>query len=304
MTESFRTMDLIANNGPDYEFVDAGDGRRLERFGPHVLDRPAPAALWGRERRDEWAQVDAMFERRREGGGRWKNRRKLPGSWRIAVDRLSLLIKPTGFGHIGFFPEHACHWDWCRERIKASPAPCRILHLFAYTGAMTLVAASAGAQLAHVEAVKDVNAWARDNARASGLQAASIRWLTDDAAKFVARELRRGNRYDAIVLDPPSYGRGPKGEKWVLERDLCSLLQQTLGLMTETPRFVLFTAHNPGFSPPLMANMLLPWQTRFGGAIEAGTMLLGNPACACVLPSGFYARWTPNTALGNAATKS
>jgi 23S rRNA (cytosine1962-C5)-methyltransferase len=167
-----------------------------------------------------------------------------------------------------------------------------VLHLFAYTGALTLVAARAGAEVSHVDAVRDVNDWARRNAESSGLGDASIRWITDDAVKFAQREIRRGRRYDAVILDPPTYGRGPKGEKWILERDLAGLSDLLMQLAAPEPAFVVFTAHNPGFSPPLMRNMLAPWAARFGGSIEDGTMILRSPRLRCVLPAGFFARWS------------
>jgi 23S rRNA (cytosine1962-C5)-methyltransferase len=218
----------------------------------------------------------------------------LPESWSIAWDEFRFLIKPTGFGHVGLFPEHSCHWDWVRERIAASPTkPCRVLNLFAYTGAMSLVCAAAGAEVCHVDAVHDINDWARRNAEASGLGAAPIRWITDDVTKFVAREVRRGRKYDGIILDPPSYGKGPKGEKWILEEHLLPLMELLRQLAAPEPAFALFTCHTLGFSPPLMKNLLLPWTARHGGGIQAGTMVVENGKSRCVLPSGFYARWAP-----------
>ena len=285
-------MDTEAGQSPDYEYLDAGEGARLERFGPYVFSRPTPVALWPRERPEIWAQAAGVHQRDRAGDGRWTFQQKLPPSWPVRWDGLTLHVKPTGFGHMGLFPEHTGHWTWLEDRIKGSKGKCQLLHLFAYTGAMTLVAARAGAEVCHVDAVPDVNDWARRNAEASGLGAAPIRWLTDDAVKFLQREIRRGRRYDAVILDPPSYGRGPGGEKWIMERDLGILLDLLLRLMAPEPAGVLFTCHSPGFSPPLMRNMLLPWLERFGGRVEEGTMILKNPALRCVLPAGFYARWS------------
>jgi 23S rRNA (cytosine1962-C5)-methyltransferase len=205
-------------------------------------------------------------------------------------------VKPTGFGHMGLFPEHTCHWAWIKEQIRACGAGCRVLNLFAYTGAMSLACAAAGAEVCHVDAVRDVNEWARRNAAASGLGAAPIRWITDDAMKFVAREIRRGRRYDGIVLDPPSYGKGPQGEKWILEEEMLNMLNLLMQVTSESPRFVLFTCHTLGFSPPLMRNLLLPWADRHGGKIDAGTMTIASPHCPWVLPSGFYARWAAGDA--------
>ncbi len=284
-------MDVSISPGPDYELLDAGGGRRLERFGPHVFDRPSPIAIWRRERPELWAQAAGTFERGQSGTGTWDFKRRVAGPWPVRWNGLALEVRPTGFGHMGLFPEHSGHWEWVERLIRSRPAPVRVLHLFAYTGAFTLVAARAGAEVCHVDAVSDVNDWARRNAEASGLASAPVRWIADDAAKFVAREIRRGRKYDGIILDPPSYGRGPAGEKWILEEHLAGLFDLLADVVAERPLFMLFTCHNPGFSPPVMGNMLRPWSARFGGAPEEGNMLVRNPALQCVLPCGFFARW-------------
>ena len=285
-------MELIAREAPDYEFLDAGNECRLERFGPHVFNRPSPVALWRPEQPDAWAAAAGVYRRDRFGGGQWTFPQPIPLTWSIRWDDLVFNIKPTGFGHMGLFPEHSCHWEWVNAQIRAGRGACRILHLFAYTGAMTLVAARAGAEVCHVDAVADINEWARNNAAASGLEGAPVRWITDDATKFVAREIRRERRYDAIILDPPSYGKGPHGEKWIIEQHLLGLMDQLLPLMSDTPRFVLFTCHTLGFSPVLMKNLLVPWAERLGGRLEAGTMTLRNARCKRALPTGFFARWS------------
>lgn len=284
-------MELTAHNTADYEFLDAGDGGRLERFGSHIFNRPSPVALWRRERPELWANAAGVYHRSSSGGGHWTFERPLPAQWPIRCGDLSFTVKPTGFGHMGFFPEHTSHWPWVAERVRSGGGGCRVLHLFAYTGAMSLLAARAGAEVCHVDAVPDINDWARRNAEASGLAAAPIRWITDDALKFAAREGRRGRRYDGVILDPPSYGKGPKGERWIIEEHLQTLLDTVFDLMSESPRFMLFTCHTLGFSPALMKNFLVPWTERFGGAIEAGTMVLSNARCKRVLPTGFFARW-------------
>jgi 23S rRNA (cytosine1962-C5)-methyltransferase len=285
-------MELAARTTADYEFLDAGNECRLERFGPHVVNRPSPVALWRPERPDLWKNAAGVYHRSSSGGGHWTFDRPLPATWPVKWDDFAFQIKPTGFGHMGLFPEHSCHWDWVARQIRAGSRPFRVLHLFAYTGAMTLLAAKAGAEVCHVDAVPDINDWARKNAEASGLKAAPIRWITDDVSKFVAREGRRGRRYDGIILDPPSYGKGPGGEKWILEEHLIPLLEILLPLMPANPGFVLFTCHTLGFSPALMKNLLVAWPNRFGGRIEAGTMVLKNSHCKCVLPTGFFARWS------------
>ena len=284
-------MDLTAPRTTDYEYLDAGNDTRLERFGTHVFDRPSPVALWRRERPGLWSGVDGVYHRSSSGGGHWTFNRQLPAGWSIRWDDFVFHIKPTGFGHMGLFPEHTCHWDWVRRQVAAGPGPCRVLHLFAYTGAMTLLAARAGAEVCHVDAVPDINDWARRNAEASGLAKAPIRWITDDVTKFCAREGRRNRQYEGIIFDPPSYGKGTGGEKWILEEHLIGLLDLLLPLMAANPRFVLFTCHTLGFSPALMRNLLVPWVERYGGHIEAGTMTLSTPACQRVLPTGFFARW-------------
>jgi 23S rRNA (cytosine1962-C5)-methyltransferase len=284
-------VELAARLTTEYEFLDAGNECRLERFGPYVVNRPSPVALWRPERPELWANVSGVYRRNSTGGGQWESGNRMASDWRLKWDDFVFHIKPTGFGHMGLFPEHTCHWDWVSRQVQAGGPKCRVLHLFAYTGAMTLMAARAGAEVCHVDAVPDINDWARKNADASGLRTAPIRWITDDVTKFVAREGRRGRQYDGIILDPPSYGKGPSGEKWILEEHLISLLDLLLPLMSLQPRFVLFTCHTLGFSPTLMQNLLVPWQDKFGGKTEAGTMVLRNRHCRCALPAGFFARW-------------
>ncbi len=285
-------MDIVTLTGGDYELLDAGEETRLERFGGFVFDRPSPVALWRRERPELWRKADGVYHRSAEGGGNWTFARTLPKEWSLNWDGLRFLVKPTGFGHMGIFPEHTGHWNWVTERVRAA-APCSVLHLFAYTGALSLVAARAGAEVCHVDAVRDIVTWARGNAAASGLEKAPVRWIVDDATGFVLREARRARRYDGIILDPPSYGKGPDGERWIIEEHLQPLLDALLGLTSERPRFVLFTCHTLGFSPVLMENLLLPWVERFGGRIESGSMTIGAPSLKSRLPTGFFARWTP-----------
>jgi 23S rRNA (cytosine1962-C5)-methyltransferase len=284
-------MELHARQTADYAYLDAGNEARLERFGPYVFNRPSPVALWPPERPELWSRADGIYHRSSAGGGHWEFRRKPPASWTIRWDEFQFIVKPTGFGHLGLFPEHTCHWDWLRRQIQRQPG-CRILHLFAYTGAMTLVATRAGAEVCHVDAVADINDWARRNADASGLAKAPIRWIADDATKFVAREIRRGRRYDGVILDPPSYGKGPHSEKWIIEQHLAPLLDLLAQAAADAPRFLLFTCHSLGFSPVLMRNLLIPWMERFSGRVESGTMIVSAPPCRRVLPAGFFARWS------------
>ena len=285
-------MELAALTGGDYELLDAGAETRLERFGDFVFDRPSPVALWRREYPERWCKADGVYHRSAEGGGSWTFTRALPNDWTLNWDGLRFQIKPTGFGHLGLFPEHTGHWNWVADRVRAA-SPCRVLHLFAYTGALSLVAARAGAEVCHVDAVRDIVTWARGNAAASGLEKAPVRWIVDDATGFVLREARRARRYDGIILDPPSYGKGPDGERWIIEEHLQPMLDNLLGLTSERPRFVLFTCHTLGFSPVLMENLLVPWVERFGGRIESGSMTIGAPSLKRRLPTGFFARWSP-----------
>ncbi len=284
-------MDLHAIKSSGYELLDSGDGGKLERFGEIILDRPCSVALWNKERPEKWASANAVFERSSTGSGNWKHNRKIPANWQIPVDDLTFMIKPTSFGHVGLFPEHSCHWHWIRERISKRQGSCNILHLFAYTGSMSIMVAKAGAAVCHVDAVQDINDWARKNAEASGLASAPIRWITDDVTKFVTREVKRGRKYDGIIFDPPSYGKGAGGEKWVLEEHLQPLIENLLRVMSDRPEFVLFTCHTTGFSPPVMKNMLLPWKTNYAGNIDYGTMLIPSTGGERDLPCGFYARW-------------
>lgn len=290
------TVDLTVTGQGDYQFLDSGDGRRLEQFGPYKLIRPSPVAIWPVECPELWSNVDGLHARGHGGEGRWTFNRPLPPQWMIDWQGFRMEIKPTGFGHTGLFPEHAVHRPWLTHRIQAAPQdqPPRILHLFAYTGAMTLATAGAGAEVCHVDAVADIIAWARRNAAASALADRPIRWITDDVMKFTAREIRRGRRYDGIILDPPSYGKGPGGERWILEEHLVPLLARLPDLLSEQPRFVLFTCHSTGFSPALMHNLMNDLTFRLGGQLQSGSMLLGHPRLRRRLPCGFYTRWRPS----------
>ncbi len=295
MCKKTLSEDLTIFGNDDYHFLDSGDGCRLEQFGRYRLIRSCPAAYWPREQPELWKQADAVHERGQAGEGRWKVLRSFPSQWMINWQGLRLKIKPTAFGHLGFFPEHATHWQWMTELLNAIPRerPAHILHLFAYTGSMTLAAARAGARLCHVDAVADTIAWARQNAAASGLDKRPIRWIKDDVMKFTAREIRRGRRYEGIILDPPSYGKGPAGERWILEKHLWPLLERLAHLLSDRPAFILFTCHSNGFSPALMRNLLADFDNAAGGHLQSGTMLLGADPLRRQLPCGYYVRWTP-----------
>lgn len=295
--EETPAIDLTVSGAGEYQYLDSGHGRRLERFGPYRLIRPCPVALWAPEDTAAWDGAEAEYTRGARGDGEWSFRRPLPPNWNMTWQGLHLEIKPTGFGHTGFFPEHAAHWPWLTDCLNAEGpdrAPPRLLHLFAYTGATTLVAARAGSHICHVDAVADINRWARRNAEASGLSDHPVRWICDDVMKFTAREIRRGRRYDGIILDPPSYGKGPSGERWLLEEHLSMLLERLPELLSDTPRLLLFTCHSTAFSPALMRNLMADFTAAMGGQLRSGTMLLGNPLRRRQLPSGFYAAWNPS----------
>jgi 23S rRNA (cytosine1962-C5)-methyltransferase len=248
----------------DYALLDFGDGRKLERFGQFILDRPCPATEGGRRADPQtWSKATARFELTGEqrGGqrGQWSPTGALPESWTIAIDTLRFEIKPTDFGHVGLFPEQIANWRWIAEQItKAAQSNARpkVLNLFAYTGGSTLAAAAAGAEVVHVDSSRAAVAWARRNAELSGLSAAPIRWIVEDAPRFVRRELARGNRYDAVILDPPSYGHGPAGEAWKLENDLPALLSNCLALPAGRPNFILLTCHTEWFTADTARRLL------------------------------------------------
>jgi len=273
-----------------YRLLDFGDGRRLERFGPITLDRPCPAAEpFGRAFPDLWAHADARFEGRAEEQGQWNCRRELPERWTVAFGPLRFELKRTAFGHLGLFPEQAENWAWIQEQVRQPGRPRKVLNLFAYTGGSTLAAAAAGAETVHVDAAKNIVAWARRNAELSGLAAAPIRWIVEDAMKFVKRELSRGNRYDAVILDPPSYGHGPRGEVWRLSKHLPRLLSLCAALTAGRPEFMLVTCHSPGYEPATLRTMMVEALGNRG--IVAGGPLTLRADAGRELPSGTVVRW-------------
>ncbi len=275
-----------------YELLDSGDQAKLERFGEYVLSRPAPQAIWSRRLPSRlWSEADATYTRSPSGGGSWHHRRPLPQSWMLELGGLSLKIKPTDFGHLGVFPEQQPHWGWITRMIRESPGPVNVLNLFAYTGGSTLAAAAAGASVCHLDSSRGVVAWARDNAVLSHLVDCPVRWIVDDVTKFVRREDRRGRRYDAIILDPPSFGRGPKGEVWKIERELPVLLRACRTLLSDRPLFVLLSCHSPGFTPLVLRNLLAEMMTGTGRRFDAAEMALAESDGERSLPSGSFARW-------------
>lgn len=282
---------LIAPHWEDYALIDAGDGDKIERWGKYVLRRPDPQAIWPMSAKTE---LHAHYHRAPSGGGQWEMLAQLPQSWRIGWQSLSFIVRPTGFKHTGLFPEQAGNWDWMqkliRERAK-SGAPVRILNLFGYTGAATCACASAGAEVVHVDAAKGMVAWAKDNLAACGLHDAKVRLLVDDAQAFVAREQRRGRQYEGILMDPPSYGRGPGGEMWKIEDALYALVRDCARLMSERPLFFLLNAYTTGLAPQVLETLLRLTLSGYKGCFEAHELGLRAQHRELVLPCGACGRW-------------
>ena len=271
-----------------YILLDHGEGRKLEQFGPYIISRPSSGAVWAKSGPDElWKKADASFTRIEEN--RWIGRDRLPQSWHCCFGNLTLKIEPTDFGHLGVFPEQMDFWKWIEEFLKKSDIKKkRVLNLFAYSGGSTLAAARAGAEVVHLDASKGMVSWARENALINHLEGAPIRWIIDDVMKFLAREKRRQSRYEAIILDPPTFGRGTKGEVFKIEEVICELLQSCRDLLSDTPLFILFTCHTPGFSPQVLFNLLHDATRGLEGTLECGEALIHH---TIPFPSGAWARW-------------
>ncbi len=291
-------MDLEVHGWPDgWELVSCGDGRKLERFGGVLLDRPAAQAIWPADPAAPWSAANAAFQRGEGGTGDWQaGPAAAPAAWEALWRGLRFELRLTGFGNVGLFPEHAAHWDWLEETIGrrtadagSGAAPAEVLNLFAYTGGASLVAARAGARVTHLDGARAVNTWAALNAGRSGIPEGRLRLVTDDALGFVRREARRARRYDLIVLDPPTFGRGARNEVWKIERDLHPLLLACRELLAGAPLGLLLTAHSPGVTAAVLRALLAPLR----GRVEAGEMLLCGAAGAPPLPAGAFARWTP-----------
>ena len=280
----------------DYELLDCSEGERLERWGKVILIRPDPQIIWNTPKEHPmWKHADARYVRSSQGGGHWEYRRELPEFWKINYKDLTFKISPTGFKHTGLFPEQAVNWDMMREKIKAAKAEgreVRVLNLFAYTGGATVAAASAGASVCHVDAAKGMVHWARENAELSSLTEKPIRWIVDDCKKFVEREIRRGSKYDAVILDPPSYGRGPGGEVWKLEEHVFELVSLVSEVLTEEPLFVLLNSYTTGLSASTMAYVLGSAMKKFGGKVDAEEIGLPVTQSGMALPCGSSAIWS------------
>ena len=282
----------ISDQWKEYEVIDASDGERLERWGSYILVRPDPQVIWTTPKDDpRWRRYDARYARSNTGGGRWEAHR-LPEHWTLHYREMSFLIKPMSFKHTGVFPEQAVNWDFIIDAVRGAGRPINVLNLFAYTGGATLAAAVGGASVCHVDAAKGMVQMARDNARVSGLENAPIRWIVDDCGKFVEREIRRGKRYDAIIMDPPSYGRGPSGEIWKLETSLYPFVELVSQVLSDRPLFVLLNSYTTGLAPSVVSYVLdSVLGKRFGGHTEAQELGLPVSASGLCLPCGATGRW-------------
>lgn len=281
----------IAKNWKDYEVIDTSSGEKLERWGKYILVRPDPQVIWETEHNaPEWKQKNGHYHRSNKGGGNWEFF-DLPQQWDISYGELTFHLKPFSFKHTGLFPEQAVNWDWAGNLIRKAKRPVKVLNLFAYTGGATVACAKAGAAVTHVDASKGMVTWAKENAAASGLSDAPIRYLVDDCVKFVEREIRRGNTYDAVIMDPPSYGRGPKGEIWKIEEKIHPLVKLCTKVLTKEPLFFLINSYTTGLQPAVLSYLLgLEMKSRYGGMITADE--IGLPVRnGLVLPCGASGRW-------------
>ncbi len=283
---------LTADDWKDYEIIDTGNGEKLERWGEFTLRRPDPQIIWPRSSEVMWKKADARYHRSKSGGGSWEFYRRLPEKWTVSYDGMSFYIQPTGFKHTGLFPEQAVNWKWMIQKIRNAGQPVNVLNLFAYTGGATVAAAYAGAEVCHVDAAKGMVSRAKENLHLSGLADRSVRFIVDDVFKFVEREIRRGRRYQAVIMDPPSFGRGAGGEVWKLEDALYSLVERCTEVLSPNPLFFLINSYTTGFSPVVVENILkLTVEQKFKGRISSGEVGLPTASAGLVLPCGTFGRW-------------
>lgn len=287
----------ISNDWNEFKCLDAGNGEKLENWNGFILRRPDPQAIWTVNKDiDSWKQVDGQYFRSNKGGGEWKFFKSLPEHWTVKYKDLTFKISPTNFKHTGLFPEQAVNWDFMMDKIKNSNRKIKVLNLFAYTGGATMACSKAGADVVHVDASKGMTEWAKENMRLSGLENNFIRFIVDDCLKFVEREYRRGNKYDAIVMDPPSYGRGPNGEVWKFEDSIYTLINACIKILSDEPLFVLINSYTTGISSIVLENILkttlLPLYP--DGKVDAGEVGLPVEKNNLILPCGIYGRWQSN----------
>ena len=284
----------IANQWKDYELIDAAGGEKLERWGSIILRRPDPLAVWEDMGAQNalWQNPHATYHRSNKGGGHWEYNKKIPDRWTISYRNLTFNLKPMGFKHTGLFPEQAVNWDWFTPLIQNASRKIRVLNLFAYTGGATVAAAAAGADVVHIDAAKGMVTWAKENIISSHLEDRYVRFMVDDCMKFVKREQRRGNQYDAIIMDPPSYGRGPGGEVWKIEQELWPLVTECVSLLSDTPLFFLINSYTAGLSATVLYNVLTKTvAARYGGVVTADEIGLPMSSNSLALPCGISGRW-------------
>ncbi len=283
----------IARDWKDYEIIDMADGEKLERWGNIILTRPDPQIIWkNKSFPEKWKDSYARYARSNTGGGSWSYKKKLPESWKVSYKNLTFNIKPMGFKHTGLFPEQAVNWDWMIEKIKSSKRKdVKVLNLFAYTGGATVACSYAGASVVHVDSSKGMVSWAKENAQVSGLDKNPIRYIVDDVRKFVEREIRRGNKYDAIIMDPPSYGRGKNGEVWQFENNISDLVNLCKQVLSDKPLFFLINSYTTGISSRVLEDILYLELKRKDGKLSSGEIGLPMSGSKLVLPCGIYGRW-------------
>lgn len=283
----------IANDWKDYEILDMADGRKLERWGNYVLDRPDPQIVWKEKTHPElWKKANAKYLRSNKGGGHWENLKDIKEAWQVKYKNLTFNIKQMGFKHTGLFPEQAVNWDFMVDKIKNANRKIKVLNLFAYTGGATVACAYAGADVVHVDSSKGMVSWAKENIQSSNLTDRYVRFIVDDVIKFVKREIRRGNKYDAIIMDPPSYGRGANGEVWNIEDSLYDLIKLCEEVLSDNPLFFLINSYTTGMSSKVLENILsLTINKRFKGKISSGEVGLPMTDSTLVLPCGIYGLW-------------
>ena len=281
----------IANNWNDYKILDMADGQKLEKWGDVILSRPDPQIIWkDKSYPEKWKNINATYHRSKTGGGTWEYNKKMPQQWQIKYKDLTFNIKPMGFKHTGLFPEQAVNWDWMINKIKNSKREIKVLNLFAYTGGATVACASAGASVCHVDSSKGMVTWAKENIVSSGLKDKPVRFIVDDVVKFVNREIRRGNKYDAIIMDPPSYGRGTNGEVWKFEENIGSLVELCTKVLSDKPLFFLINSYTTGISSMVLEN-ILRLSINKKGKLSCGEIGLPMSNSDLILPCGIYARY-------------
>lgn len=287
---------LISNDWKDYECLDAGNGEKLERWGNFVLRRPDPWALWTREENDTWNKYDALYHRNDKGGGYWEYIKKLPDYWTVKYRDLVFKVSPTGFKHTGLFPEQAYNWDYIMDKISSSGRKIKVLNLFAYTGGATIASSFAGAlEVVHVDASEGMIEWAKENAKLTGIENNKIRYICEDCLKFVEREQRRGNKYDAIIMDPPTYGRGPSKELWKFEDSLNKLIDACINILSDDPLFFIISSYTKGITPEILYNILYTSNlSKYNGKITTSELGLKIKATNLALPAGVVGRWERN----------